>query len=86
MTNPYIDLINGIGVTLILLAFFLLQTGKLASTAKAYLLLNLVGSALACLGSYLMGSWPFVVLEGVWAAVSLFGLLKPNNQLGTQDQ
>ncbi len=77
MTKTWIDIINGTGVTLILLAFFLQQAGKLSSTARAYLWLNLVGSALACLGSYLMGAWPFVVLEGVWAAVSLFGLFKP---------
>lgn len=75
----FADLIAGTGVLLILLAF-LLQTFKIMnSSSRAYLLLNLTGSGLACYGSYLIGSIPFMILEGVWCLVSMLGLLRLNN-------
>lgn len=70
------NIINSLGVSLILLAFLLLTIKKLKPEDKAYNLLNLVGAGLACYGSYLINAIPFVLLEGIWALVALFGLLK----------
>lgn len=70
------DLTGTLGVFLILLAYFLLTTGRLDQQRKAYSMLNLVGAGLACISSVLLGSIPFMVLEGTWAAVSLWALLK----------
>jgi hypothetical protein len=39
-------------------------------------LLNFVGAALAGYSSYLIAFMPFVILEGVWAAVAGVGLLR----------
>lgn len=72
MTFP--DLINTIGVTLILLAFFLLTIGKVQQRDKLYNLLNFSGAGLACYGSVLIHAIPFIVLEGVWALVALYAL------------
>jgi hypothetical protein len=74
MTNA--DLLSGAGVVLILAAFALSTLKKLNVDSKAYFLLNAAGGALACAGAYLVGSVPFVVLEGVWTAVAVFGLIK----------
>ncbi|WP_449384926.1 hypothetical protein [Changchengzhania lutea] len=38
------------------------------------MLLNLVGAAMACLASILLNYWPFIILEAVWALVSLYSL------------
>ena len=61
---------------MILLAFFMLTIGKMKSDNRLYLLMNLVGATLACIGSWLIHAMPFVILEGTWACVALFGLLK----------
>ena len=74
MTNA--DLLSGAGVVLILSAFALTTLKKLDQTAAPYFLLNAVGGALACAGAYLVESIPFMVLEGVWTIVALFGLFK----------
>jgi len=71
-----IDWIGFIGVFQILLAYVLNVFGKLKGTDLAFILLNLVGAGLACLASVLMNYLPFIILEGVWAVVSLFSLLK----------
>jgi hypothetical protein len=39
-------------------------------------LLNLAGAALAVYGSYLIKAIPFVILEGVWAMVAIYALIK----------
>ncbi|HTL81753.1 MAG TPA: DUF3188 domain-containing protein [Bacteroidia bacterium] len=70
------DIINSFGVALILLAFALLMFGKLRQNDKLYSLINLVGAGLACYGSILIDAKPFIVLEAVWAAVALYGLIR----------
>ncbi len=70
------ETIGTIGVALILLAFVLNLMAMLDRRSRAYLTLNLVGGVLACAASVLIGFVPFVVLEGIWSAVALGGLLR----------
>jgi hypothetical protein len=72
----YNDIIGTIGVGLILLAY-LLNTAKLMpQDGKLFYVLNTVGAALACYASFLINYWPFVILEGTWTLVSIYGLMK----------
>ena len=76
MEFSFENIINTIGVTLVLLAFFLLVLEKLRPKDKIYLILNVVGASLSCYGSWLINAIPFVVLEGTWALVALVGLIR----------
>lgn len=69
------DIIGTIGVGLILIAYFCNIAGKLKSSSILFLGLNILGSGLACYASLLINYWPFVILEGTWFLVSLYGLL-----------
>lgn len=71
-----IDWIGCIGVFQILLAYILNVVGKIKSTDLTFILLNLIGASMACYASILMEYIPFIILEGVWAMVSLISLLK----------
>ena len=71
-----IDWIGFIGVFLILLAYILNVFEKLKQNSLTFILLNLFGASLACLASILMNYMPFIILEGVWALVSLISLIK----------
>jgi hypothetical protein len=73
---PVADVINSVGVSLILIAFFLLTLKKVDAQNVYYNLLNLIGAGLACYGSYLIKSIPFVVLEAIWSLVALYGLIR----------
>ena len=70
------DWIGFTGVLLILLAYVLNLSGRLDRERLAFILLNLAGSSLACWASVRMDYWPFIVLEGVWAGVSLLALIR----------
>lgn len=70
-----IDWIGSMGVLQVLLAYFLNVTGRMSTKDLAFILLNLIGALTACLASILLEYWPFIVLEGVWAAVSFYSLI-----------
>ncbi|WP_026756028.1 hypothetical protein [Sediminibacter sp. Hel_I_10] len=72
----FTDSIGSIGVFLILLAYILNVLGKIKHSALLFMLLNFVGATLACWASIRMAYVPFIILEGVWALVSLIALLK----------
>jgi hypothetical protein len=72
----YTDIISTIGVSLILLAFFLNTFKYVSDNSKLYFILNIVGGAFACYGSVLLNSLPFIILEGTWSVVALVGLIK----------
>lgn len=70
------DLLGTIGVFLILLAYFLNTARMIIVNGKLFFVLNMIGAALACYASFLIAFWPFVVLEGVWTLVSVYGLIR----------
>ena len=71
-----IDWIGFLGVFQILLAYILNVIEKIKSNDLAFILLNFTGASMACFASILMEYIPFIILEGVWAIVSLISLLK----------
>lgn len=70
------DWIGAAGVFLILFAYFLSTFNWLSSHGKIFFALNTIGAAMTCFASYLIRYWPFFVLEGTWAVVSLIGWIK----------
>lgn len=64
-----------VGALLVLAGFLLAQADVLDPRSYAYLLPNAVGSAAMAATAVLAHEWGFVFLEGVWALVSLWGLL-----------
>jgi hypothetical protein len=65
-----------LGAVLILLPFAASQAGRLATTTVLYQVLNLVGSAILTGVAVVGRQYGFVLLEGVWAIMSLVGLVK----------
>ena len=68
------EAVGFVGVTLLLVAFFLNLLRLMKAESVSYLVLNLIGASLACASSYLIDFLPFVVLEGVWALAALGAL------------
>ena len=70
------DIIGTLGVSLILLAYFLNTVKLVPSNGKAFFTMNMIGAALACYASFLIDYWPFIILEGTWTLVSIYGLMR----------
>lgn len=74
--GPVETVVEVLGAVLILSAFVLAQLGRLAPTDLTYLLLNVVGSGVLAAVAAIDGDTGFLLLEGVWAAVSAYALVK----------
>ena len=72
----YNDLIGTLGVALILIAYFLNTLKLIPRNEKLFYTMNTIGAALAFYASLLINYWPFVILEGAWTLVSIYGLMK----------
>jgi hypothetical protein len=70
------QLIQIVGALLILCAYAAAQFGAMDQHARSYLWLNLIGSAVLAVLAWEERQWGFLLLETVWAAVSLWGLFR----------
>jgi hypothetical protein len=70
------QLVQVAGSLLILAGFAAAQAGRLSIDSALYLVLNFVGSAILAVLAYVDQQWGFLLLEGVWALVSLYSLVQ----------
>lgn len=68
--------IQVVGSALVLAGFFLSQLGRLDQRSIPYLTANSVGSGILAVNALITTQWGFLALEGVWAVVSLVGLVR----------
>ena len=68
------QLVQIVGALLILVAFAAAQFGAMDPHSRVYLVLNFVGSLILAVLAWHERQWGFLLLETVWAIVSLWGL------------
>lgn len=69
------QLVQIAGALLILAAYAASQLGAMDPRSRGYLALNLLGSAILAVLAWNQRQWGFLLLECVWAVVSLLGLV-----------
>jgi hypothetical protein len=70
------QLVQVAGAVLVLAAFTLAQLGRVDQHSPVYLGVNLAGSAILAVDAMRGHQLGFLLLEGVWAAVSAWGLVR----------
>ena len=70
------SLVQIVGALLILAGFSLAQARVLAPQARSYLVLNIVGASVLAVDAYFEKQWGFLLLEGAWAMIAAYGLLR----------
>ncbi|OGT42994.1 MAG: hypothetical protein A3F42_05620 [Gammaproteobacteria bacterium RIFCSPHIGHO2_12_FULL_37_34] len=70
------DVIGLIGVTLMLIAYFMINTHKMTVKQLSYQLLNFVGAGLVLFSLYFNWNMSAVVIEIVWMLISVMGMYK----------
>ena len=70
------DVVQIVGAVLVLAGFLAAQLGWLDEHAYAYLIPNAIGSGALAITAVVTANWGFVLLEGVWCLVSLWGLAR----------
>ena len=70
------QVIQLVGALLILAGFIAAQAGRVSPHALSYVALNFAGSAILTYIAAESRDWGFLLLESVWAVVSLWALIQ----------
>ncbi len=76
LTDLFINIIGTLGVLLIVLAYLLLQTGKIGQFDLTYPVLNLVGALMVMVSILRFWNLPSFIIEAFWIAISVWGLYR----------
>lgn len=71
-----VQVVSLVGSMLILGAFIAAQVKWLETSHPLYIWLNFIGSGILAVVAVIEAQWGFLLLEGVWALVSLWSLVK----------
>lgn len=77
MSYSWFDLAGLVGVVIIVIAYLMLQLGKLPSSAPSYSLMNAIGAFLVMVSLLFDFNLAAFLMEAFWFLISLFGLLRP---------
>jgi len=75
----FFQLLSVVGAVLILLAYGLINTGRVRPTDLSYIAMNFVGSGLLAWVAIVDRRVGFILLETIWALMSLVPLLRRRN-------
>ncbi len=70
------DWVGLAGVAIVLIAFFMLQAGKLHGTGFIYQLMNAIGAAAVVLSLFYDFNLSAFVVETAWVAISAYGMVR----------
>lgn len=78
----FFQAVSLVGALFVLVAYGLVQTGRLRPADTVYAVMNLVGAALLTWVAVVDRRVGFVLLEGTWALMSLIPLLRRSGGAG----
>ncbi len=70
------EIVGTVGVSLILLCYFLIQTGKMSAENLPYSIINMTGALMILYSLYFEFNFASVLIESFWVLISLIGVTR----------
>jgi hypothetical protein len=85
LSDP-VQLVSLVGAVMQLVAYALMQLGRLPSESYPYQLANVIGSFLMTVVATINHEYGFILMEAVWFLTSAYGLIKLMRRQGDSTQ
>lgn len=76
MSYSWPDFVGNVGVSMVLLSYFLLQLDRIDPKSLGYSVLNAIGAVLICFSLYFNFNLSSFIIEIFWLGISLFGIYR----------
>jgi hypothetical protein len=70
------NIVGFLGAGAIVLAYAMLQFGRLQAQQRLYSAMNAIGAALILISLAVEPNWPSIAIESFWLLISVVGLLR----------
>lgn len=71
-----IDYVGWLGGLLVVIAYFMISSGKITSKSVLFQTLNIVGSVFLIINTYAKGAYPSTVVNIIWVGIALYGFYR----------
>lgn len=75
-----VNLAGWLGALMLLLAYILVSSRKLAGDSLTYQMLNLVGSSCLLVNAFHFGAYPSVGVNSIWILIALLTIIKSQSR------
>jgi len=73
------DICGWIGAICVLVAYFLISTGRFQKENRYYHLLNLLGAILLVFNTLYLGAYPSAFVNVIWSFIAFAGMMNTRN-------
>ena len=76
MTELFLNIIGWAGVAILLIAYWLVSTGRYQGDSVRYQVLNILGACMLIVNSFYFGAYPSVGVNIAWVGIALYSLIR----------
>lgn len=76
MIELLIDILGWVGGAMVVVAYFLISSGKANAKSVLFQVLNLLGSIFLIINTYAKGAYPSAVVNVIWVGIALYGFYR----------
>ena len=85
MAIYFVNIVGWTGTVLMVVAYFLVSTGKIKSNATTYQLMNLFGAIFLGTNVFYQKAWPAFAFETLWVLIAIYALIRKGNPMDIND-
>lgn len=76
LSETFIDAVGWIGGLIVVIAYFMISSGKTTAKSPLFQSLNLIGSVFLIINTYAKGAYPSAVVNVIWVGIALYGFYR----------
>lgn len=71
-----VDSIGWVGGLLVVIAYFMISSGKTNAKSLSFQLLNLLGSIFLIINTFVKGAYPSTAVNIIWVVIAVYGFYR----------